>query len=115
MVVDQAPDLGHVAAVLRRTTALPLSEIVSRMKSQAPVIERELFGNDHDEIALILRELLQQLPGIGAKIRLFELPEGHSFTSVEEEARQEISAQTLVNILSSHDEEIARQRGDLEE
>src|SRR5512134_1804960 len=115
MVVEEGPDLSRLAAVLRRLTGFALSEIVNRIKTRAPVIECELFGNDHDDIARILRELLQQLPSVGAEIRLFELPERHSFTSIEEEARQEISAQTLSNILASHDEEIARQRGDSEE
>lgn len=90
-----------------------MSEVVSRIRARLPLFEREIFGNEHDEVAEALRAIMDQLPRSGARVRFFEIPSDREFRSVDEEKRQEISSETLHNILAAHDLEIAEtEQGD---
>jgi hypothetical protein len=116
VVVTDTPDVSRTVSALRRFAALPVSEAASRIKARTPILEWDLFGNDHDEVAEKLRALMDEVPSSGAQIKLFELPERRAFRSVDEEKPQEISPATLRNILAAHDEGIAeleqREEGD---
>jgi len=107
--VENMTRLGDVMPAIRKITGLGISDAKQRIESGRPLVEYTLFYNDHDEIAQRLRELMTELPQVGAKLRLFELEEGEEFESIPDASAYEISSDDLENILALHERELDRQ------
>jgi len=59
-----------VFSLIRKTTGLSYSEIMKALESCGPIMERNLFGRDHDEIAATLRVLVSALSDLGASFEI---------------------------------------------
>lgn len=88
---------------LRSATGQSVEQIRAALRSNVPIVERELFGNDHDDAARVLRETLMAGTRAHADVQLFELEPDEDFASVVPERRR-IDVSTLHNILKSWDE-----------
>lgn len=112
IVVFLKPDSGSRAAVVAATRKhfdVGIKEIVDRLGAERPLVEVELFGNDHDEVAGRLAGLLDELEESKVPVILFELPEGQEFANRETHRSAVISREVLDNILQAADEELERQ------
>ena len=106
--VENAPRLADVMPAIRKITGLGISDAKQRIESGRPLVEYVLFNNDHDEIAVRLRELMTEIPRHGAKLRLFELREDDDFESMPNASKYEISFDVMENTLLRHEEGIQR-------
>ena len=94
------PAARQVAAV-RRATGLGLTDIRGRLVSGSPLIERELFLNEHDEVAAEIRRLLAATAQADIPTQIYELQPGeHIDTAPLDICR--ISEQTLEGILDRY-------------
>jgi len=107
--VENVARLGDVMPAIRKITGLGISDAKQRIESGRPLVEYALFYNDHDEIARRLRELMTELPQVGAKLRLYEIDEGEEFESMPNPSAYEISSDVMENILLLHERELERQ------
>jgi len=110
VLISEPANTTELIARLRKITQAGYSEIAQRLKQERPVGEWVLFENDHDDVAALLRQLLRLHAERAAKLRFFELRDDETF-DLNKSQRFEISAETLSNILHTHDE----QRRKLEE
>lgn len=104
-VHSASPPIALIAR-LRAITMLPIAEVRSRMISGIPLLDCELFMNDHESISPMIREILALADGN---------TKGVERVSVWEEAdglREPISVEVAANILDRHDETIRRFEGD---
>jgi hypothetical protein len=88
--VDGEEPIAKVVAVLRPITGASIRDIRTAVAASTPVYQRELFLNDHVEVADQLKRLLKttQREGIDIWITEFE---------------DEISEETLLGILAAAD------------
>jgi hypothetical protein len=110
VVTDVGAQRSRAIATIRQATGQPFAAIVEAIKRQQPVVERELFYRDHDEVARMLRNLVSILPTAGVSFELYELPTGTRFSTIEEASSQRISVEVLQNILSGHEEGLREQQ-----
>lgn len=90
----------QVLMALHRATGLPLSAVRSAATTGAPLIEVELFSNDHDGVARTLRAIVDTASSTDVALDLFELGRDENFISVRR-AERRIDSTTLENILSA--------------
>jgi hypothetical protein len=101
---DVPSDRRAVAfARIRRITGKAISEISRNLRLGEPLVVENLFLNDHDEVAERLRMLLRELPTIGVRLTLFELPTGQDVDEMPP-SHEEIQIEILENILNAHDD-----------
>ena len=89
---------------LRAATGLPFGAMADAIRSGAPLIERILFMNDHDEVAETLRLVVSAAIREGATLRLYELRVAEDWpllTAAQDDRRLE--PRTLLNILDEWD------------
>ncbi len=108
MIVKDPADLNQVTMAVRRATGAGIGPVRQRLQAGQPIFEGELFTNDYDAQAHTLRRLLDEVPGTGARLKIYELPEEERFPSPRQ---REISARVLQNILDEADREGERQSG----
>ena len=109
LVVDACEDRVKAIEAIRQATGSSLSGIVRAIAERQPVFEQDLFRNDHDEVARILRELSEILPELGCTIHLYEMPRDQTFQTGPQSGKREITGEILGNILRHADEELERQ------
>ena len=93
---------------LRLLTGEPLALIRSNLLSGKPIVELELFGNQYDEKAKLLRKLIQLFEKNSLEADIYELPSGDSFETSSARQESKIDFNILKNILDSSDDEIER-------
>jgi hypothetical protein len=106
--VENVTRLGDLMPTIRNITGLGISEAKQGIESGQPLVEFLLYYNDHDEIARRLRGLMNALPQLGARLRLFELDEGEEFEAPPNASAYEISSDVLKNILLLYERELER-------
>ncbi len=82
---------------IRPITGASISEILDALRSGAPIFEREIFGNDTEEVFGLIRSLLEQLEQANVPLLVKE----DEFV---------ISPQILRNIMESSEETDAHLR-----
>ena len=115
LVLEGCRNRVKAIEAIRRATGSGLSSIVRAISEGEPVCERDLYLNDHDEVARILRDLTETLPKLGCAIRLYEMPGDQTFQTGSQSGKREITAGILANILQHGDEELERQLRLMEE
>ncbi|MCI0700981.1 MAG: hypothetical protein L0241_07855 [Planctomycetia bacterium] len=98
----------EVIAILGDVTGLNLGHIARCLELGEPLAEYRLFGNDHEEVAEELRQLLSVELPTGATLRLLELPDDPTAPIPTE--CPEIEQEVLLNMLDARDEDMRRQR-----
>src|SRR4051812_34110618 len=107
VIMKETANESALASRIKRITALGLSTIIARLRGGGPIGEWVLFQNDHEDVANLLREMIEiQFRGEGL-IRFFELEVDEPF-KLDTAERFEISADTLKNILDAHDRQQAK-------
>jgi hypothetical protein len=102
IVVASAPDPVRTIAALRQILpSTSAADLKLRIARGAPIIEAVLFENNYREVADRLRSVVDELPKVGASLRLFELAPDEDFDPTADLSQWEISTETLLNILSS--------------
>jgi len=97
--VRRKPDLiSHI----RRATGLTVSGIVASLGGDRPLGQWSLFGNDHDQVATCLRELLAVEKSGEGVLEFYELQDNENFNT-QTSLRLEIAPKTLNNILDAHE------------
>lgn len=88
----------QVAAKIAAITGESIALVRQRGRSGC-LIERELFRNDHEDVAMSLMSVLDLLDQHAVDYQLYELVPGESIDSVSPDDCR-ISSETLLNILS---------------
>lgn len=86
-----------------------LATIRTAISKGLPVVEMEIFDNQYQEKASLLRGLISLIRSSGFGVEIYELPEGDSFATSNVRDESLINEDVLENILDSSDEEIDRQ------
>lgn len=89
-------------ARLRAITGESVGRINQCLTAYEPVMEAVLFLNDHEEVAGRLRQMLSEIPALGASLKLFELADDQQVDSRSEQ--EEITSEMLSNILDASEE-----------
>ena len=98
-------------ARLRRVTGLGLYDLAARVDAARPLVEVELFGNDHNATAGQLRGILAAQEHGEAEFQIFELRADETF---DRDAggfprKHAITPTTLANILDRFQDKTAEQ------
>lgn len=88
-----------------------LVSIRKAINGSFPVLETEIFDNQYEEKASMLRKLISLIRNSDFEVELYEIPEGHVFESNRIPKESLISVDILENILDSSDQEMVRQQG----
>ncbi|MCB9658226.1 MAG: hypothetical protein H6726_11320 [Sandaracinaceae bacterium] len=96
----QVDPSASLLGALRRVTGTALGELRSSLMDGAPIVSEAIFGNDHDEVSLVLLGVADVFEDAGVDYEIFELGEGETFESAPLD-RREISLSTLKNILTT--------------
>ena len=80
VVVGRQPHPGiRLLGELRMATELPLGQIRAALTDGTPLVERQLFGNDHGDSAFVLRAVGKCLVDEGVTVDVFELEPDEAF------------------------------------
>jgi hypothetical protein len=109
VVVNEKSVDVSVLKELHKILGGSLASIRTAISKGLPVVEMEIFDNQYEENASLLRKLICLIRNSGLRAVIYELPEGDSFevSSVRNESL--ISIEILENILDSSDDEMERQ------
>lgn len=102
IVLRETPSAERLM-VLHRLLRLGLADIRHRVSADLPLVHVELFGNEHDEIARMLRTLLANLNDLDHVVH-----ECHAGESPSSE--NEVTPEVLRSVLDAHDAAAARGR-----
>lgn len=100
---------AKLLSLIRQATGMPYSEITAAIRQGSPVIERSLFGRDHDDIAASLRTLVSALRRAECSFDIYEFPESQRFNPSGARPRR-IDASVLENILAAHEQGLREQQ-----
>ncbi len=101
--------IGAIAGI-RKITGLPLTEIKKLVGADRPMIDVQLFKNDHSSAARKLRDLISVLEINSVDYNLYELVLGEEYDHSRKSNYFALDAEKLENILISHDKELKRQQ-----
>jgi hypothetical protein len=85
-----------------------LAKIRLNLLNNRPIVELELFDNQYDEKAKVLRKLIEICERYYLETEIYELPSGDDFETSLIKEESKISLNILKNILDSSDDEIER-------
>jgi hypothetical protein len=95
-VISARSDDASVVAELRRLVpATPIAAIRDALATGTPLVERDLYGNDHDDAAALLLAVVDVLQRFGASISVNELDNGE---------RSAESVDYLRSVIARHEE-----------
>lgn len=94
---------------LHRILGSSLTAIRTAITNGLPIVEMEIFDNQYQEKANLLRKLISLIRSNGFEVEIYELPEGDSFETSDLLNESLINEDVLENILDSSDEEMDRQ------
>jgi|SRR5690554_1603674 len=94
---------------LHRILGGSLTTIRTAISKGLPLVEMEIFDNQYQEKASLLRKLISLIRSNGFEVEIYELPEGDSFETSDLLNESLINEDVLENILDSSDEEMDRQ------
>lgn len=86
-----------------------LTEIRTAISKGLPIVEMEIFDNQYEEKASLLRNLISLIRSSRFGVEVYELPEGNSFETSGLLNESLINEDILEQILDSSDEEMDRQ------
>jgi hypothetical protein len=104
VVVRDANRKSDLISCIRRLTGLGVSAITDALVGKKPLGQWILFGNNHDEIARILRGLQDIAVNGHGVFSYFELQDDELFDQ-QASQRLEISPAILSNLLNAYDVE----------
>jgi hypothetical protein len=108
VVNERAVDVS-VLKELHKILGGSLARIRTAISKGLPVVEMEIFDNQYEEKASLLRKLISLISRSDFGVEIYELPEGDSFESSSVRNESLISMEILKNILDSSDDEMDRQ------
>ncbi|MEC4054593.1 hypothetical protein VSP10_17635 [Myroides odoratimimus] len=91
---------------IKQLTMASLGEKKCKIEKKEPVFTGVLFYNDHDDISILLKKIINILDEIHLSYSIYELDE----EARELDENQKITKNVLFRILDSQDEEIKRQQ-----
>lgn len=91
---------------IKQLTMTSLTEIKYKIENDEPIIIGILFYNDHDDISILLKKIINLFDEIHLSYSIYELDE----EATELDENQKITKNVLFRILDSQDEEIKRQQ-----
>ena len=94
----QAKPSAPLLSKLRKLMPLSLEAFRTRLEGVGPLVEGIVFGNDHDEVALVLLGVVDALESEGVSYELYELAYDEDFASAPLDCCI-VSLETLQNIL----------------
>ena len=103
--VHDLSDVMKSVLVLHKITRRSIAEIELDIQQGKPIFLARLFYNDHNNIAIILRQLISS-PILLGRLKFYELDDDEDFTDTMNERKSEV----VENILLRHEEEISRQQ-----
>jgi hypothetical protein len=108
LVIDMVgSNRAGLVAALRRLTGDSMAVLLSRIDAGAPVIEKKLYGNDHQDVSQLLRRACEESASLGASIKVIETV-GPS-PGVPTPVTREVSVEDLLARLVHADAELERQ------
>ena len=94
---------------LHRILGGSLTGIRTAISKGLPIVEMDIFDNQYEEKAGLLRSLISLIKSSGLEVAIYELPEGDDFETSERRNESLINEDVLENILDSSDDEMDRQ------
>lgn len=99
-----------ILSIIREATNLSYLDISRAIESKGPILEKDLFCRDHDEIVAVLRKLVSFLSEVGAMFEIYELPKSHSLINGNLSQVRRIEVTVLENILTAHETGLREQQ-----
>jgi hypothetical protein len=99
---------------LKQITNFSLSEIQQKISAELPFAEYDLFHNNHERVARILRELIDTFDRMSIEARFFEVREEANIMEMANRDIFQVSPEIVLNVLAATDRELLRQMDDLE-
>jgi len=94
---------------LHKVLKCSLGELRQLLASGEPIVAREIFDNDFDQHAALIRNVLLVIEDGNLEHRIYELPEGRGIKTCDASPQCLIGVEVLRNILNEADAELNRQ------
>ena len=91
---------------IKSLTMTSLGEIKCNIEKKEPIFTGVLFYNDHDDISILLKKIVNLLDEIHLSYSIYELDE----ETTELDKNQKITTAELFRILESQEEEVKRKQ-----
>jgi hypothetical protein len=103
VIAAQTEKTDAVADLRRHLPGKSVADIRKALSTGAPLVDRKLFFNDHDEAAGQLKAVVAELQRHGIEPRVYEIDEDANVESLIDSDKQE-SVEYLDNILARHEQ-----------
>ena len=103
VIAGQTDKTNAVSDLHKLLPGKSVAEIRQALSTGAPLVDRTLFYNDHDEAAAQLKAIIAALRKHGVEPRVYELDEDEDVESLIDSDKQE-SVEYLDNILERHEQ-----------
>lgn len=100
------------ASVLKKFHKLlggSLAQIRAAITNNNPILELELFDNNYDEKATLLKSIINLIKHASLSVSIYEIPSEVSYEACSNLEESLIRIEVLENIIESSDEEMDRQ------
>lgn len=104
MIAENIKNEAELAIYLSKILNKPIAQVRQNLLNKIPFFEEELFLNNHDEIAKIIRNIVHFCNLKGEKIKIIEASSDESFQSLSTLKNHEIDQNILENIFKSWDQ-----------
>jgi hypothetical protein len=103
VIAAQTDKTDAVTDLRKHLPGKSIGEIRQALTTGAPLVDRVLFFNDHDEAAVQLNAVVADLQKHGIEPRVYELDEDEHVSQLVDSDKQE-SVEYLRNILDRHEQ-----------